>query len=191
MLIEQRFNNGKIVLDRCILAATGRPQVAPYLMELRSFGSAKVEVEIRTGDLRDNLGSAIDAAASDTSSVSIDTRDSSLQHFGHGIMTVAAKQSANARVTLRNNMVVALASDRPWVDIAATEAGGVCADIAANRFSSVPGTVIHLAASPQSRISVLGVTATGAGAISAAVAAANGGATTVVEGPAASVSDCR
>src|SRR5947209_10627532 len=101
MLVEQRFNNGKIVLDRCTLAATGRPQVAPYLIELRSFGNAKVDVEIRTGDLRDNLGSAIDAAASETSSLSIDTRDSSLQHFGHGIMTVAAKQSATARVTPR------------------------------------------------------------------------------------------
>jgi len=191
MLIEQRYNNGKIVLDRCTLAATGRPQVAPYLIELRAFGNAKVEVEIRTGDLRDNLGSAIDAAASETSSVSIDTRDSSLQHFGHGIMTVASKQSANARVTLRNNMVVALASDRPWVDVAATETGSVCADIAANRFSSVPGTVIHLAASPQARISVLGVSAVDAGAVSAALAAANGGAPTLVEGPAAGVPECR
>jgi hypothetical protein len=190
MLVEQRYNNGKIVLDRCTLAATGRPQVAPYLMELRSFGSAKVEVEIRTGDLRDNLGSAIDAAASETSSLSIDTRDSSLQHFGHGIMTVTAKQSANARVTLRNNTVVALASDRPWVDVAATEAGGVCADIAANRFSSVPGTVIHLVASPLSRVSVLGVAA-GGGSVSGALAAANGGALTVVEGPASGVPACR
>jgi len=190
MLIEQRYNSGKIVLDRCTMAATGRPQVAPYLIELRSFGSAKVEVEIRTGDLRDNLGSAIDAAASETSSLSIDTRDSSLQHFGHGITTVAAKQGANARVTLRNNMVVALASDRPWVDVAATETGSVCADIAANRFSSVPGTVIHLAASPQSRISVVGVSGD-AGAIRAALAAANGGASTLVEGPAAGVPECR
>jgi hypothetical protein len=191
MLVEQRFNNGKIVLDRCTLAATGRPQVAPYLIELRSFGNAKVDVEIRTGDLRDNLGSAIDAAASETSSLTIAARDSSLQHFGHGIMTVAAKQSANARVTLRNNMVVALASDRPWVDVAATETGSVCADIAANRFSSVPGTVIHLAASPQARMSVLGVSAADAGAISAALAAANGGASTVVDGPAAGVPECR
>jgi hypothetical protein len=191
MLIEQRFNNGKIVLDRCILAATGRPQVAPYLMELRSFGNAKIEVEIRTGDLHDNVGSAIDAAASETSSVSIDASDSSLQHFGHGIMTVAAKQSANARVTLRNNMVVALASDRAWVDVAATEAGSVCADITANRFSSVPGTVIHLAASPRSRLSVLGVGAGDPGSISAALAAANGGASTLVEGAAAGVAECR
>jgi hypothetical protein len=191
MLIEQRFNNGKIVLDRCTLAATGRPQVAPYLIELRSFGNAKVEVEIRNGDLRDNLGSAIDAAASETSSLSIDTRDSSLQHFGHGIMTVAAKQGANARVTLRNNMVVALASDRPWVDVAATDGGSVCADIAANRFSSVPGTVINLTASQQARISVVGVAAGDPVAIRTALAAANGGASTLVEGPAAGVPECR
>jgi len=191
MLIEQRFNNGKIILDRCTMAATGRPQAAPYLIELRSFGSAKVEVEIRAGDLRDNLGSAIDAAASETSSLSIDTRDSSLQHFGHGIMTVAAKQGANVRVTLRNNMVVALASDRPWVDVAATEAASVCADIAANRFSSVPGTVIHLAAAPQSHISVAGVAAGDQAAIGAALAAANGGAPAVLEGPAVGVPVCQ
>jgi hypothetical protein len=191
MLIEQRYNNGKIILDRCVLAATGRPQVAPYLIELRSFGSAKVEVEIRNGDLRDNLGSAIDAAASETSSVSIDAHESSLQHFGHGIMTVAAKQGANARVALRNTTIVALASDRPWVDIAATETGTLCADIGANRFSSVPGTVIHLAAAPQARISVAGVAAGDGGAIGAALAAANGGASTLVEGPAAGVPECR
>jgi len=191
MLIEQRFNNGKIVLDRCTLAATGRPQVAPYLIELRSFGNAKIEMEIRNGDLRDNLGSAIDAEASESSSVSIDAHESALQHFGHGIMTVAAKQSANARVTLRNSTVVALASDRAWVDVAATEAGTVCANIAANRFSSVPGTVIHLAASPQARISVVGAAAGDPGSISAALAAANGGASTLVEGPAAGVAECR
>jgi len=191
MLIEQRFNNGKIVLDRCTLAATGRPQVAPYLIELRSFGNAKVELEIRNGDLHDNLGSAIDAAASESSSVSIDAHESALQHFGHGIMTVAAKQSASARVRLRNSTVVALASDRAWIDVAATETGTVCAEIAANRFSSAPGTIIHLAASPQARISVAEVAAGDPGSIGAALAAANGGASAVVEGPAAGVPECR
>jgi hypothetical protein len=189
MLIEQRFNNGKIVLDRCTLSATGRPEVAPHLLELRSFGKAKVDVEIRTADFHDNLGSAIDAAAAEGSSLSIDTRDSSLQHFGHGIMTVSAKQSASARITLRGNTIVALASDRAWVDAAASDNAGICADIAANRFSSVPGAVIHLAASPQATLRILGGT-TGGGTIDAALAAANGGAATLVEGLAAFATVC-
>jgi hypothetical protein len=190
MLIEQRFNNGKIVLDRCTLSATGRPEVAPYLLELRSFGNAKVDLELRAGDLHDNLGSAFDAAAAEGSSLSIDTRDSSLQHFGHGIMTVVAKQSANARIVLRGNTIVALTSDRPWIDAAAADNAAICADIAANRFSSVPGTVIHLAVSPQANLRILGVTP-GDGAMSAALAAANGGATALVEGPATAAALCR
>jgi len=190
MLIEQRFNNGKIVLDRCTLSATGRPEVAPHLLEVRSFGNARVDVELRTADLHDNLGSAIDAAAAEGSSLSVDTRDSSLQHFGRGILTVSAKQSGNARLTLRGNTIVALASDRAWIDAAASDNAGVCADIAANRFSSVPGTVIHLAASQQATLRILGVTP-GPGSINAAIAAANGGATAVVEGPAAAAASCR
>jgi hypothetical protein len=190
MLIEQRFNNGRIILDRCILSATGRPEVAPHLLEVRSFGNAKVEVELRTADLHDNLGSAFDAAAAESSSLSIDTRDSSLQHFGHGIMTVAAKQSANVRITLRGNTIVALASDRAWIDAAASDAASICADIVANRFSSVPGTVIHLAASPQATLRVLGL-APGTPSIESALAAANGGASTVVEGFAAAAASCR
>jgi hypothetical protein len=191
MLIEQRFNNGRIVLDRCILGATGRPEVAPHLLEVRSAGNAKIGVELRTAELRDNLGSAIDAAASESSSLSIDVQTSSLQHFGHGVMTVAAKQGGNARVTLRSNTVVALASDRAWIDIAAFDGAGICADIAANRFSSVPGTVIHLAASPQATMRVLGVPAGNTGSISAALAAANGGASALVEGSVAGAATCR
>ncbi|HEV7424959.1 MAG TPA: hypothetical protein VGQ46_01230 [Thermoanaerobaculia bacterium] len=190
MLIEQRFNNGKIVLDRCTFSATGRPEAAPHLVEIRSFGNAKVDVELRTADLHDNLGSAFDAAAAESSSLSIDTHDSSLQHFGHGIMTVAAKQSGNARIALRNNTIVALASDRPWIDAAASDGAGICADIAANRFSSVPGTVIHLTASPQARLRILGLAA-GDGAIGAALAAANGGAVTLLEGPAVAAAACQ
>ncbi|MBV8546135.1 MAG: hypothetical protein JO088_15440 [Acidobacteria bacterium] len=190
MLVEQRFNNGKIVLDRCIFSATGRPEVAPHLIELRSFGNAKVDLELRTADLHDNLGNAIDAAAAEGSSLSIDTLNSSLQHFGHGILTVAANQRGNARTTWRSNPIVALASDRAWIDAAASDAAAICADIAANRFSSVPGTVIHLAASAQATLRILGL-APGSGSIGAALGAANGGAATVVEGPAAAAATCR
>jgi len=187
MLIEQRYNRGRIVLDRCILAATGRPEVAPHLLELRTFGDANIGVEIRTGDLKDNLGSAIDAVAGETSSLAIDATDSSLQHFGHGVVTVAAKQKGTAQLAMRGNTVVALVSDRAWVDVATSDSATACVDLTANRFSSVPGTVIHLAASPQGSMRVIG---TPSPDLRAMVAAANGGAMTVVDGPAVAAPAC-
>jgi hypothetical protein len=191
MLVEQRFNSGRIVLDRCTLSATGRPEVAPHMLEVRTFGSGRMDVELSGADLHDNLGSAIDASAAETSSLSIDAHDSSLQHFGHGVMTVAARQGAKARVAMRGNTVVALASDRAWIDVAATDSATVCADVAANRFSSVPGTVIHLAASPRAGLNVVGAPPGAPGVVSAALAAANGGAAALVEGAAAGISVCR
>jgi hypothetical protein len=182
MLIEQRYNNGRIVLDRCTLAATGRPTVAPHLLELRTFGTSRIDVDLRTADLKDNLGSAIDAVAGENSALSVAASDSSLQHFGHGVVTVGSRQNGNAQLTLRANSVVALVSDRAWVDVAASDAGTACVDLTANRFSSVPGTVIHLAALPQASMRVIGAPSYDAHAIAGMVAAANGGAVAVVEG---------
>jgi hypothetical protein len=190
MLVEQRFNDGRIVLDRCVLAATGRPDVAPHLLELRTFGTAKVAVDLRTVELRDNLGSAVDAVASESSSLSFDARDSSIQHFGHGVLTVASKQSGKAQVTLRGNTIVALVSDRAWVDAGSADTASACVDISANRFSSMPGTVIRLAATPQSTMRVIGTPSSDAHAIAGMLAAANGGAVTAIEGTAVSVPEC-
>ncbi len=190
MLVEQRFNNGRIVLDRCILAATERPEVAPHLLELRTFGNAKVSCELRTAGLEDNLGSAIDAVASESSSLSVNVSDSSLQHFGHGVVTAASRQGGNVQLSLHGNSVVALVSDRAWVDVATSDAATACVDLAANRFSSVPGTVIRLSASTHSSMLVIGAASGDARAIAAAVAAANGGAVTVIDGTAAAGSVC-
>ncbi|HSY51575.1 MAG TPA: hypothetical protein VLC46_22425 [Thermoanaerobaculia bacterium] len=190
MLIEQRFNSGRIVLDRCVLAATGRPEVAPHLLEVRTFGTSRINVELRSAELKDNLGSAIDAAAAEKSFLSVDTSDSSLQHFGHGVVTVASVQNGNAGLILRNNSVVALVSDRAWVDVTASDAATACIDLAANRFSSVPGTVIHLGASPHSSIRVIGAPSGDAPAIASMIGAANGGAIAVVDGAVAAVPTC-
>ncbi|HXH39448.1 MAG TPA: hypothetical protein VNN08_12535 [Thermoanaerobaculia bacterium] len=190
MLVEQRYNNGRIVLDRCTLAATARPQVAPHLLEVRTFGTSRLDVELRTADLKDNLGSAIDAAAAENSSLSLDASDSSLQHFGHGVIAMASRQSGNAQLILHGNTVVALVSDRAWVDVSASDAATACVDVTANRFSSVTGTVIHLAASPRSSMRVIGGTAGDARAIAAMVGAANGGAAAVVDGTAVAAPAC-
>lgn len=190
MLVEQRYNDGHIVLDRCVFAATGRPEVAPHLFELRTFGTAKIDVALRTAELRDNLGSAIDAVAGENSFLSVDVRDSSLQHFGHGVVTVAAKQKGNAHLVLRGNSVVALVSDRAWIDAASADTATACVDLAANRFSSVPGTVIHLMASPQSSMRVIGTPAGDAHAVASMLAAANGGAVAAIDGIAITAPDC-
>ncbi len=190
ILIEQRYNSGKLVLDRCTLAATGRPQIAPHLLDVHTFGASKVDVELRTVALRDNLGSAIDATAGDTSSYSIDMRDSSLQHFGHGVVTAAARQGARAGLTLRGNSIVALVSDRAWVDVAGTDSAKVCVDLAANQFSPVPGTVIHLRSTGQAAMAVVGAAATDAHTIAANLTAANGGAVTVIDGRALAAAAC-
>jgi hypothetical protein len=190
MLIEQRFNNGRIVLDRCMLAGTGRPEVAPHLLEIRTFGAARIGVELRSADLRDNLGSAIDASAAETSSLSVEAGDSSLQHFGHGVVTVAARQGGSAQVALRNNAIVALVSDRAWVDVAAADTASACVELSANRFSTVAGTVIHLSTAPHATLRVVGVPAGAPPAIAAGVGAANGGALTVVEGAATGAPAC-
>jgi hypothetical protein len=190
MLVEQRFNDGRIVLDRCVLAATGRPDVAPHLLELRTFGSAKVAVDLRTAELRDNLGSAIDAVASESSSLSLDARDSSIQHFGHGVVTVASKQGGKAQVTLRGNTIVALVSDRAWVDVGTSDTATACVDLSANRFSSVPGTVIRLAAAPHSSLRVVGTSVADAQAVAVMLGAANGGVLAAIDGIATAVPDC-
>jgi hypothetical protein len=183
MLIEQRYNSAHIMLDHCTLAATGRPEAARHLLELRAFGIAKIDADLRSTDLHDNLGSAIDVSAEEGSSLSIDARDSSLQHFGHGVVTVAARQSGNAQLTLRGNTIVALVSDRAWIDVAASDTAAICVDIAANRFSSVPGTLIHVAGSPHSTMHIAGG--------GSALAVQNGGAVTIIDGAAVAVSTCR
>jgi hypothetical protein len=184
MLIEQRFNNGRIVLDRCTLAATGRPDIAPHLLEARTFGGAKVAIELRTADLHDNLGSAITAEANENSSLAIEARDSSLQHFAHGIIAVTARQNGQAHVTLNGNTLVAQASDRPPVEIIASERAGMCIDIAANRFSAA-GTVIHLVAEPRASMRIVGVSS------EAAMTAANGGASTLIAATAVETPTCK
>lgn len=187
MLIEQRFNSGKIALERCTFAATGRPEVAPHLLEIRTSGNGSADVQLRNGDLRDNLGAAIEATASESSSLAIDIVDSSIQHFGHGVVSLASRQSAKSQITMQRNTVVVQTSDRPLVGVSASDSAGVCADISANRFSGATGTVIRLAAGPNATIRLAGLPSADA----SAMAAANGGAATAVDGPAVAGPSCR
>jgi len=187
MLIEQRFNSGKIAIERCIFSATGRPDVAPHLIEIRTFGNGSADVQLRNGDLHDNLGAAIDASASESSSLAIDLLDSSIQHFGHGVVTLTSRQGGKAQITMQRNTVVAQTSDRPLLDVSAAGSASVCAGISANRFSGAPGTIIRIAATPHAAMRLAGLPAADANA----VAGANGGAATAIDGPAVAGPPCR
>ena len=182
-LVEQRFNNGRLILDRCMLSAPQRPDVAKQLLGIQLFGGAKLDIAVRNSELRDTIGTAIEATSSETSSLALSISDTTLQHFGHGIVAAAALQSSHLAVSLHGNQFAAPAvRERAWIEVAARDASSVCVDVMANRFTAPEGTAVHLAASPGSRLGVAGVTASGSTAIATAMTAANGGAAVVIDG---------
>jgi hypothetical protein len=189
MLVEQRFNTGRLVLDRCTLSAPQRPDVAKELLDVKVFGAAKLDVAIRNSDLRDSIGSAIDASSSEGSSLDLSVVDATLQHFGHGIIVVSAKQSSHLAVAIHGSQFAAPAvRERAWIDVAGNDKASVCADVSANRFTAPEGTAVSLTAGPGS---VLRVVSAAAGNAIAAVMAANGGAAVVINGAAVNTAACR
>jgi hypothetical protein len=186
ILVEQRFNNGRLVLDRCTLSAPQRPEVAKQLLEVNTFGEAKLDVDIRNSDFRDSIGSAIDASSSEKSSLALSVSDTTLQHFGHGIIDATATQSAHLGLAIHGNQLAAPAvHDRAWIDVTSRDKASVCADVTANRFTAPEGTAISLSAGPGSEIRVVGP-----GADSKTISAANGGVAIVVNGPATVTATC-
>jgi hypothetical protein len=183
MLVEQRFNSGRLILDRCTLSAPQRPDVAKELLDVKMFGAAKLDVAIRNSDLRDSIGSAIEATTAEGSSLALSVSDTTLQHFGHGVIGVAAKQSSHIAITVHGSQFAAPAiRDRAWIDVAGSDKASVCAEISANRFTAPEGTAVHLAAGLGSRLAVAGGVTSGSNATAAAVTAANGGAPVVIDG---------
>jgi hypothetical protein len=193
MLIEQRFNNGRIVLDRCTLSAPQRPDVARQLLEIQTFGSARLDVAVRNSDLRDSIGSAIEAMSAEDSFLALSVADTTLQHFGHGIIAATARQASHLAVTLHGSQFAAPAvRERAWIEVSGSDTAAVCADITANRFTAPEGTAIRLAAPARAELRVAGVSGSGARTSEVAMAAANGGAIVTIEGEAAVVpSPCR
>jgi hypothetical protein len=191
VLVEQRFNSGRLMLDRCTLSAPQRPDVAKQLLEVSTFGDAKLDIAIRNSDLRDSIGSAIEATASDGSSLALSVIDTTLQHFGHGIIDAAAKQSSHLAIAIHGSQFAAPAvRERAWIDVSGTGNVSICAGVAANRFTAPEGTAISLRSAPASALRVVGVAGPDSKAIAAAMATANGGVAVVIDGPATGATTC-
>jgi hypothetical protein len=183
VLVEQRFNTGRLVLDRCTLSAPQRPEVAKQLLAVQVFGGAKLDVAVRNSDFRDSIGSAIEASSSETSSLLLSVADTTLQHFGHGIIAAAAVQSSHLAIAIHGSQFAAPAvRERAWIEIAGKDKATVCADVTANRFTAPEGTAIHLGAAPGAQLTVAGAVTSDSKAIAATTTAANGGASVVIDG---------
>ncbi len=183
VLVEQRFNAGRLVLDRCTLSAPQRPEVAKQLLSVQVSGGAKLDVAVRNSDLRDSIGSAIEASSTESSSLALSVADSTLQHFGHGIITGSATQSSHLAVAIHGSQFAAPAvRERAWIEIAGKDKASVCADVSSNRFTAPEGTAVRLGAAPGSQFVVTGTVSSDNKAIAAAMTAANGGAPVVTEG---------
>jgi hypothetical protein len=184
VLVEQRFNTGRLVLDRCTLSAPQRPEVAKQLLAVQVFGGAKLDVAVRNSDLRDSIGSAIDASTSETSSLALSVADTTLQHFGHGIINGSATQSSHLAIAIHGSQFAAPAvRERAWIEVAGKDKATVCADVTANRFTAPEGTAIRIAAAAGSQLAVAGALTSGSSsAAAAAMTAANGSAPVVIDG---------
>lgn len=184
MLIEQRYNNGVLILDGCVLSAPGRPEVALQLLEIQSFGAAKLDVAVRSSDMRDSIGSAVEASAAESSTLALSVVDTTMQHFGQRIITAEARQSSHLAVSVHRSQFAAPAvRERAWIEVSGADNAVVCADLAGNRFAAPEGTAaIRLVAAPHSEVRTLGGSGLDARAIASAIATANGGALAVVDG---------
>jgi hypothetical protein len=183
VLVEQRFNTGRLVLDRCTLSAPQRPEVAKQLLAVQVFGSAKLDVAVRNSDLRDSIGSAIEATSSETSSLALSVADTTLQHFGHGIISASAAQSSHLAIAIHGSQFAAPAvRERAWIEIAGKEKATVCADVTSNRFTAPEGTAIRLGAATGSQLAIAGAVTSDSKAVAATMTAANGGAPVVIDG---------
>jgi hypothetical protein len=186
MLIEQRFNRGRVVLDGCSFTAPARPEVARQLIEVHVGDAGKLDVDVRNGDLRDSIGYAVAATVAQSGELSLLVSGSTLHHFGAGVVSAAARDHSHLSFAARGNQIAAPAVlGHAWIDVAAADSAVVCADIASNRFADderAAGVAIRLAASVASQLRIAGA------ANPEGIAAANGGATSRIDAPPASVS---
>jgi hypothetical protein len=183
VLVEQRFNTGRLVLDRCTLSAPQRPEVAKQLLAVQVLGGAKLDIAVRNSDLRDSIGSAIEATSSETSSLALSVADTTFQHFGHGIISGSAAQSSHLAVAIHGSQFAAPAvRERSWIEIAGKDKATVCADVTSNRFTAPEGSAIRLAAAAGSQLAIAGAVTSDSKAAAAAMTTANGGAPVVIDG---------
>jgi hypothetical protein len=127
--IEQRFNHGRVIFDRCVFNATTRPTAAPRLVDIQVLGAGTLAVSLSDARLNDNAGDGIVLVASGNSSAALTISGSFAQKLGTTAVDVSARGAAN-----------------------------VCADLAMNTFLSAGPQAIRLVSLPGSRLQLAGAT---------------------------------
>jgi hypothetical protein len=179
VMIEQRFNKGRVTFDTCLFAASARPQIAESMIDIHALAGSSLEVDIRGSDLHDNAGSGITATASGTATFVLNIADTALQRLGTGGVSLKAVDAAHAALVMTRTQIMALAAP-VVVDGAASGTSTLCADIATNAFTGGRPPIRLTVNGPQASLHVVTNAADAAG-ISSALAAANGGATAAIE----------
>ena len=179
LLIEQRFNKGRVTIDGGRLSATNRLSAAPNLLDLRIAGFGTLALDLHAVDLTDNAGGALVASTTEQSHLAVTLRDSSLQHVGGAVFSaIAAKESALLVSIHGTKALILTALDHALIEVRTTDTATACADLAGNTFITTGGPVpaIRLAASPTATLHIAGVRDRGA------LGAANGGVPVTLDG---------
>jgi hypothetical protein len=180
--VEQRFNSGKVVFDRCTFSAAQRPLLAPHLFSAHALGGAALTLEVSSSEMRDNAGSAVDLQASGTSTLAAALRDVPMQRLGTGALSLHVREGARAALALHAVRVAAPAVVGAVVEVAAADASTACVDLDGNAFQGGGGTAVRLAASgAHAQLQLVGA------ALAESISARNGGASVVIDGTSAAV----
>ncbi len=179
VLIEQKFNHGRVTFDRCRFEAAARPLIADTLIGIHVLLSGALGVEVTGSELHDNAGSGVAATASGTSALSLSIADTFVQHLGTGGVTLRATDSAHASLAMARVQIAAPAAP-VVIDAAAAGSAALCTDFQASAFTGGKPPIRLAATGPQASLQVV-TGATGAAAIANAISAANGGAFAAIE----------
>lgn len=181
VMIEQRFNSGRVTFERCTFAANERPTIATRLVDAHVSGRAQLTVEIRDSEMHDIAGSAVDVRTTGSGDLSLALERVNALRLGTGGVAAEAKDMSQIALSVRQSQLYATAASAA-VDVRAADRAAVCIDLNTSGFDS-RGKPIHLAAAPGAALRIVG----GADPV-ASLAAANGGVGVALDAPLASVS---
>jgi len=178
--IEQRFNTGHVAFDRCTFAAPVRPAIAPHLLDAHAVGNGHLDLEIHNAELRDNAGTALEAAASGSATLFLTLTDITGQRLGTGGVVLRAAGNAQASLIMARVHMTAPAAPA-LVDVTAEGSSAACVDLAANTLFA-GGAAIHLTAVPPAALRAVS-SADSPAVLGNALAAANGGTNSAIQVP--------
>jgi hypothetical protein len=150
--VEQRFNRARIVFDHCTFAAPHQPQNSAFLLRARANGFSALAVEVMFSEFHDNVAGAIEARATDTSTLALSVGDSILQRLGGTALSAVAEKGSRAIVEMHGTRVFTPAQREPSVQIAIADDATACVDLGGNGYSTPPRIVVQ---SARARLSVV------------------------------------